>query len=257
MICKQCGKEYEKQYRCQNKYCSKECRLIANKPKPNYTKLPSFEVKIKSDSKYCKHCNKDKPLHEFRLRKKPNGMRSYGRCKECEGQYEYLRRRAKGIPIRKPSEKKLIIKRVIHDVKAVLRMKAIKRHRLAHPHITHTCKECGVLFEGPKSRVFCNTKCYNRNHRRIEHRKKRARLRMLKVDNVDPINVFTLYHWHCANCGDYTPRHLKGKHMDNSPELDHIIPLSKGGEHSYTNTQLLCRKCNGIKSNNLTAKLTG
>lgn len=40
---------------------------------------------------------------------------------------------------------------------------------------------------------------------------------------------------------------LKGLNKPNSPELDHIIPISKGGHHLYSNVQLLCRACNGSK----------
>ncbi|MCK4518139.1 HNH endonuclease [Candidatus Babeliales bacterium] len=31
--------------------------------------------------------------------------------------------------------------------------------------------------------------------------------------------------------------------------IDHVIPLSCGGEHSYRNTQLACFRCNSIKGN--------
>jgi len=34
-------------------------------------------------------------------------------------------------------------------------------------------------------------------------------------------------------------------------EYDHMIPLSKGGSNSYKNLQLLCRKCNRSKSDNI------
>jgi endogenous inhibitor of DNA gyrase (YacG/DUF329 family) len=44
-----------------------------------------------------------------------------------------------------------------------------------------------------------------------------------------------------------TPKSLRGTFVDNAPELDHIIPLSLGGTHTKSNTQLLCRKCNRIK----------
>lgn len=34
-------------------------------------------------------------------------------------------------------------------------------------------------------------------------------------------------------------------------EFDHIIPVSKGGATTFRNLQLLCRKCNSIKSDNI------
>ena len=60
--------------------------------------------------------------------------------------------------------------------------------------------------------------------------------------------VFDSYGWRCACCGVDTPKDMKGMNQDNSPELDHIIPISRGGPHVYANVQLLCRKCNALKS---------
>lgn len=36
-------------------------------------------------------------------------------------------------------------------------------------------------------------------------------------------------------------------------EIDHIIPVSKGGSHDEVNLWLACRSCNGHKSNKMTA----
>ncbi len=44
--------------------------------------------------------------------------------------------------------------------------------------------------------------------------------------------------------------HLQDKCAECSAEgsdLDHIVPLSKGGTHSIGNLQMLCRPCNGRK----------
>ena len=38
--------------------------------------------------------------------------------------------------------------------------------------------------------------------------------------------------------------------QNNCATIDHIKPISKGGNHTYDNTQLLCRKCNWMKNDN-------
>ena len=35
------------------------------------------------------------------------------------------------------------------------------------------------------------------------------------------------------------------------PSIDHIIPVSRGGTHTWDNVQLAHRYCNSIKSNKL------
>ena len=50
----------------------------------------------------------------------------------------------------------------------------------------------------------------------------------------------------CCNCGNsiqYEPNLLL--------EIDHIIPVSKGGTTTEENLQTLCWKCNRAKSNKL------
>jgi 5-methylcytosine-specific restriction endonuclease McrA len=207
--------------------------------------------------KLCKACNQEKPISEFRLRKSPNNKRSYGRCLTCERTYDYFRRRQKGISIitlKKDKPTPLIL--IERDATKHARVYYML-NRLCTPTHNKVCKECSASFKGYSRAVFCTTKCGDKYYRRIRKKKERARMRILKADNVDPIKVFEQHQWHCAHCNVYTPRHLKGKQHDDSPELDHIIPLSKGGLHAYNNVQLLCRRCNSIKSDRITLKLTG
>ena len=53
----------------------------------------------------------------------------------------------------------------------------------------------------------------------------------------------------CQLCGIKTPKSAKGKQRNNSPELDHIQPLSVGGDHTWDNCQCACRQCNITKRN--------
>lgn len=112
------------------------------------------------------------------------------------------------------------------------------------------CAECGTKFErtyGDVRKVYCSDACSKRSFKRASRKKERARLRAVKVENVNPTKVFERDKWKCQICGVKTPRTLRGTQDDRAPELDHVMPLALGGAHSYANTQCACRKCNGAK----------
>lgn len=69
-----------------------------------------------------------------------------------------------------------------------------------------------------------------------------------RSERVDPYKVFDRDGWRCQSCNRKTPEAKRGSYCDNAPELDHIVPVSKGGAHTYLNTQCLCRSCNIKKS---------
>jgi hypothetical protein len=77
--------------------------------------------------------------------------------------------------------------------------------------------------------------------------KRRLTTRGITAEDIDPILVFDRHEWQCAYCRCDTPRDKRGTYDDDAPELDHVVPIAKGGEHSYANVQLLCRACNGSK----------
>ena len=45
--------------------------------------------------------------------------------------------------------------------------------------------------------------------------------------------------WHCTHCNQI---------LDNTFEVDHIIPLYKGGTNDLNNLEALCRNCHGVKT---------
>lgn len=108
------------------------------------------------------------------------------------------------------------------------------------------CPECAAHFfkGGPKDR-FCSLKCTRRARDRIFGARRRGRY--VEGEKVDPIKVFERDGWRCRECRCSTPRSLRGSTESRAPELDHIVSVADGGEHSYANTQLLCRACNGRK----------
>lgn len=114
------------------------------------------------------------------------------------------------------------------------------------------CRECGSSFSptyGSKRRFFCSAACAGRHERRAKRKKERARLYAAHVETVHATEVFERDGWRCQLCGVRTPRVQRGTFAPTAPELDHIQPLSAGGEHSYRNVQCACRACNAAKSN--------
>lgn len=68
------------------------------------------------------------------------------------------------------------------------------------------------------------------------------------AENFHPFVVFDRDGWKCQICGIKTPKELRGSHKASAPEIDHIVPISKGGHHTMTNVQTSCRSCNAAKS---------
>lgn len=132
--------------------------------------------------------------------------------------------------------------------------KDVARRRAAQSYVpvVHTakrqCRECGKGYVPDHgARVYCGDRCSTRAVKRISRKRERARLRLAKVESVNPTVVFDRDGWQCQLCGIKTPRRLRGTFDPQAPELDHIVPLAIGGDHSYRNTQCSCRACNHRK----------
>lgn len=118
-----------------------------------------------------------------------------------------------------------------------------------------TCKFCGSSYKpvsiGGAPSGYCCIVCKEsaaKACKRTGKAKRKAVLKGATIERVDPFKVFDRDKWRCRLCGVRTPKCKRGTYSDNAPELDHILPLAKGGSHSYINTQCSCRKCNGLKS---------
>lgn len=123
---------------------------------------------------------------------------------------------------------------------------------------TCRCKRCGTDYEGKKTSL-CKTcsalnNAISRKASRKAHKKKRrAALRTVATEAVVDIKVFERDKWKCKICGIKLQKEFI--YRDDAAEVDHIVPISLGGPHSYTNTQAACRKCNQEKSNQFKGQL--
>lgn len=120
-----------------------------------------------------------------------------------------------------------------------------KVHSLV-PTTSKVCGGCGTTYVGTSNMVYCTQLCARRTIRAS----RKAHKRSVTVESFNPVVVLERDGWQCYLCGVSTPRELRGTYNDNAPELEHIIALANGGEHSMTNTACACRKCNGLKAAN-------
>lgn len=125
----------------------------------------------------------------------------------------------------------------------------------------HKCKECGKHYTDNQSNsAGCSRKCKNKYENRVRYNARRDML--VGNGRVDwSISVERLVHRDKGNC------HLCNNKVDMKDfehneqdyyiagnyygSVDHVIPLSKGGTHTWGNVKLAHRLCNSYKSDSV------
>lgn len=118
--------------------------------------------------------------------------------------------------------------------------------RTVNPFSTITCKYCGNTFECNfivVRRLFCSKRCTERYTKDL----RTARLRTNgQVEQFSRYEIYKRDGWHCQICGRKVERRLRsGDRM--SATLDHVIPVSRGGQHMRANVRLAHMICNSLK----------
>lgn len=259
MACLNCGSSIEGRKR---KYCDSVCKNRYNNRKAKGYDLSVFEVSPSGSS------NKPVILHclvcfsSFK-RSKNGGAdgNQYTQCcsKECGFSHRSM-----------VTDEINAIRRIASRDKNLFNYKVSERTKrligIDHEDARHNhCRTCGDGIEQESSQC-CKRYCdscirktkgeYNRLCRAnglipTGGDKKRAEFYGVEYEPIKRKIVFDKAGWCCEMCGVSTPIDLNGKGESNSPELDHIIPISKGGSHMYCNVQLLCRQCNANKSDSM------
>lgn len=93
---------------------------------------------------------------------------------------------------------------------------------------------------------------YNNKYKRIKEDKQFAKKYGNKYEPINRTIVYRKHNYICTSCGVKCVHPNKDNYnQSNAATLDHIIPKSKGGSHTYDNVTLLCRSCNIIKSDKI------
>jgi hypothetical protein len=117
------------------------------------------------------------------------------------------------------------------------------------------CNDCQTSITGRGIRArFCPS-CHARRRKIWAHTansKRRARKRGLYTETVRRTDIAERDKWICQLCRKKVNRRLKHPHPL-SASLDHVVPVSLGGEHSRANCQLAHLRCNCRKGARLRA----
>lgn len=224
--------------------------------------------------KVCTKCHQSKELSEFsRDRKAPDGHSWY--CKACLRAYSKTRyvadpgkMRATSQQYREKNREKVNASvRVYYQAHRQERLAYAKAYSTTNPEKIKTRKKAYKAKSIDKIRAYRQaTRARDRIKQRERYRKnpeyyrqKMARIRAAHPDRyreyverrrarklAAPQNDLTSAQWReikiayrqrCVYCGRKMQR----------LEMDHIIPLSKGGSHTVSNIVPACRSCNASK----------
>lgn len=212
---------------CERKHAAKGfCQLHWNRNRIHGDPLVTMKGKahkVKYDDagmRVCKACGEGKPLTEYHVDK--GGTDGYrAQCKPCRGaymaSYHQENREARADYIRE--------RRINNgDHVRALDMARYERH-----------KDKRIALASENVRI------------------RRARLKNTEVDpNVTVSNLRKLHGDSCCYCNiemDFN-RGTRGNGIaPNRATLEHIMPLSRGGTHTFSNTALACHHCNVTKNN--------
>lgn len=120
----------------------------------------------------------------------------------------------------------------------------------AFVYITHKGKPPSFCSDECRGRKRAYSNAYEKQHGGSGHRG-RARRAGVAFHNVRPRVIFMRDGWTCRMCGRPTPPWYRSTNAPCAPEIDHIIPISRGGPHIESNLQTACRDCNIKKGNDL------
>lgn len=209
---------------------------------------PSFEY-VSGYAKYsakmtvrCLTCGRtfDASLHTL--------VHGSGQCPLCREDRRTSEREAKVAAI--AAKKAVKAERRRDETEQRIKDRAEAR-RVAALAKMHTCPVCGNT---TANKIYCSASCRNRAKNSRKDAMRRSRMRNACVDRDITLEaLFKRDAGICHICGgqcsleDYVivdDTFIAGNWY---PSIDHVVPLAKGGQHSWANVKLAHRVCNTAK----------
>lgn len=243
-VCKICDKEYTlNESGAGYKYCSQQCadeaRRIRNRERWREAN-PGWND---GTNKVCEWCGQ-----AFTVPARNTHIARF-----CSDECRY---RSKG---HKPMEEYL--KELEQQKEETARIKEAERKARIK---TKACTECGETFETIQpNQLTCSKECSRLRKNRLRRHYKEERYNETNLIDKD-ITVKVLYKRDkgiCYICGgkcdfkDHTQINGHFTAGPNYPSIDHVIPIARGGMHTWDNVKLAHHHCNSMKSDILPNEL--
>lgn len=136
-------------------------------------------------------------------------------------------------------------------------------HQTKRKTIVKSCENCGKAFETNKGNKYCGEQCRKKKRNRRLELKDRSVHAHLKVNgsfdsSITLEKLFDKYDGECYLCEEQCNWEDKKISTEGHfivgetyPSIEHVLPLSKGGTHTWDNVKLAHYKCNVTKSDKL------
>ena len=213
--CKQCGIEFRPRAEDRKAYCSRECAFESRRERAGEARRAEEVARRLQSWRACEVCS-----CVFMARRKNHCVCS----RECQ--------LAKGRAYS-------------------------KEHKTHMPDVVQ-CDRCNtdVIRKVGDEWITKGSRCNEcrKTARRAQHKRTLARRELLKrghpirtIETIIDEDVFCSQLWMCRICGERVDHRVKApNHL--AAEMDHVVPLSKGGMHTRDNVQCTHRICNNAKS---------
>ena len=249
--CRNCKVEFIPNYKGSKTFdCSEECYKEQRKKqnRERYRKENGLSDKYDYEVvKKCKVCNAD--ISHMKV----NAMYCSNSCKQMAGD------RRKG---HKPKEEYLkIVGEQRKKRLARLELERACKKLREEKELTRPCVECGTPFYNPHPLVLtCTPLCSKRRKNRIKQLRNSKRLNESNIIDKDITlqKLFKKYGGICYLCGkecDFNDKVITEEGYTivgkTYPSIEHVIPISKNGLHSWDNVNLAHHYCNTLKSNKI------
>ena len=225
-------------YRSQCNVCRGKAKYRIHGVKKGFRKSPETAA----GEKWCYVCKLVKPLSVFHSNRRMKDGHS-SECKACGPLIDKIYREKKRIAelaamtTATPDE-------CAHHI-AAMKCRPAKAAKQKKIQAEFACVNCGLLSRR-KGGKYCSTKCAVLVVWRVQKHVRRARKRGIAHETIDLPNLLARDKFKCGICA----KAISVKHRyphPLSPSIDHIIPLSKGGSHTWVNVQDSHHECNQLK----------